>query len=246
MRALISSLLVVSLSANTVLAQQAPPPQPQPQPGYDPNYPPQQGYPQQGYPQQGYPQQGYPQQGYPQQGYPQPYQPGVAYPAQPVMQAQLTVDEQWLLERGFISQGEHIGGGLAAMFIGFGVGQAIQGRWGDKGWIFTVGEAASIVGLFYGVSKAFSCDGYYSNDTYYDDCNGDEGMGIFFVSLLAFSVFRVWETVDAFAAPPSHNRKVRMLRARLGMPVPMYTMMPYVAPARGSDGGGTAGVTFRF
>ena len=221
MRALVSSLLVVSLSANTVLAQQAPPPQPQPQPQ---------------------PQQGYPQQGDP---YGQPYQPGVAYPSQPVMQTQLTVDEQWLLERGFISQGEHIGGGLAAMFLGFGIGQAIQGRWGDKGWIFTVGEAASIVGVFYGVAQAFDCDGRY-NDGYYEENCGDDGFGIFIVSMLAFSVFRVWETVDAFAAPPSHNRKVRMLRARLGMPVPMYTMTPYVAPARGNDGGGTAGVTFRF
>src|SRR5690606_6489502 len=113
----------------------------------------QQGYPQQGYPQQGYPQQGYPQQGYPQQGYGQPY-----YQPQQPIQVQVTPDEQELLERGFISQGQHVGGGLAAMFIGFGVGQAVQGRWSDKGWIFTIGEGLAIAGLFYGVAHAVGCD----------------------------------------------------------------------------------------
>src|SRR5689334_17740720 len=81
---------------------------------------------------QSYPQQQpqYPQQQYPQQGYPQPYpqQQPYGYAPQQPMAVQLTVDEQWLLQRGFITDGEHLGGGLAALFVGFGVGQAVQGR----------------------------------------------------------------------------------------------------------------------
>jgi hypothetical protein len=236
MRAL-GSLLVLTVSASSVFAQPgaAPPPEPPP--------PPQQGYPQQGYPQQGYPQQGYPQQGYPQQGYPQPqpyYQQPLQY-GQP-MQVQLTPDEQSLLDRGFISEGQHIGGGVAALFLGFGTGQAVQGRWAEKGWIFTVGEAASIVLMFYSVGKAISCDDGFDG---YSNC-GDNYFGLFMGSLLALSVFRVWETVDAFTAPPAHNRRVRQLRARLGMPVPMYTKLtPFLAPTRDRDGG-VAGVSLRF
>jgi hypothetical protein len=251
------SLVLVAASASSVFAQPAPDPAPPPagpppQGGYyPPPQQPQQGYPQQGYPQQGYPQQGYPQQGYPQQGYPQQgYGPQYSqqYGQPQPMQVQLTVDEQYLLERGFISEGQHIGGGVAALFLGFGAGQAVQGRWGEKGWIFTVGEGASIVLMFYGLAKAVDCDsGYYSDDYYYDNDCEDNYVGLMVGSLLAFSVFRVWETIDAFTAPPAHNRKVRQLRARLGLPVPMYSKLtPYLAPVRGGDGGGVAGVSFKF
>jgi hypothetical protein len=239
---ILSSVLVVAMSTSVVLAQPGsspapPPPDPQPYP--------QQGYPQQpGYgPQQGYPQQpGYGPQGYPQQ-YPQGYGQQPYGPQAQPMQVQLTVDEQWLLERGYISDGEHIGGGLAALMLGFGIGQAVQGRWSDKGWIFTVGEGVSLLAMFYGIAESFDC-GY---DEYgYDRNCEDKGMGIFFAGILGFTVFRVWETVDAFAAPSAHNRKVRQLRARLGMPVPMYSgLTPFVAPVRNGDGG-TAGLTFRF
>jgi hypothetical protein len=232
----VGSVVLLAVSATTLLAQPAPPPQgyPPPQQGY-----PQQGYPQQGYPQQGYPppQQGYPQQGYPQQGYGQPAPYG--YPQQP-MQVQLTVDEQWLLSRGYISEGEHIGGGLAALFIGFGAGQAIQGRWSDKGWIFTLGEAVSFGAMMYGaIASIDSCWEYESS------CDDDRYIGTIIMGALGFTVFRIWETVDAFAAPSSHNSQVRALHMRLGMPVPAYALTPFIAP-RPNDGGGVAGVSLRF
>jgi hypothetical protein len=200
--------------------------------------PPQQPYPQQGYP----PPQPYPQQGYPQQ---QPY----GYAPRP-MNVQLTVDEQWLLERGYITDGEHLGGGLAALFVGFGVGQAVQGRWGRKGWIFTVGELASMAVMFYGVfhfvdSCAAADQDPYASDQTCEHAFG-QGMGLMLGGALALSVFRVWETVDAFIAPPQHNRQLRDLQMRLGMPVPMYARLrPFVAPTP-DGGGGMAGVALRF
>lgn len=208
----ISSVVVLAMVGGVVQAQPAPAPQ---------TYPPQQsgGWP-------GGP--GAP----PQQPYYGPQQP---------MQVQLTVDEQWLLERGYISDGEQIGGGLVALMFGFGLGQAVQGRWGDKGWIFTLGEGVSIAAMFYGLIQAVDCvDGSGRS------CNGDQGAGIAVAGILGFTVFRVWETVDAFAAPSAHNRKVRALRARLGMPVDMYSRLtPYLTPSRDRDGG-TAGISLRF
>lgn len=238
----VTSLILVALSASTALAQNAPPPPPQ---QYPPQQYPQQGDPQQ-YPQQ-YPPQQYPPQQYPPQQYPPNYGPQYAYPAQPPMQVQLTVDEQWLLERGFISQGEHIGGGVAALFLGFGIGQAIQGRWSDKGWIFTVGEGVAFGAMIYGMMRAFDCSTRYDEyNNSFSDCE-DDGIGIMVVGLLGYSVLRIWETVDAFAAPSAHNRKVRQLRARLGLPVPLYDtrLMPYMAPTRDREGG-VAGFSLRF
>src|SRR5262245_44394392 len=106
-------VLALSGIAYAQPAQQAPQQYPQPQ-----QYPPPQQYPQ-------------PQQ-YPPPQQPPYYGPQYAYPAQrPVMQAQLTLDEQYLLERGFITEGEHLGGGAVALFFGFGLGHAIQGRWSE-------------------------------------------------------------------------------------------------------------------
>jgi hypothetical protein len=60
----------------------------------------------------------------------------------------LTAAEQDLLNRGEISSAEHIGGGIAGAVIGLGIGQALQGRWAERGWLFTLGEGVSMVALF--------------------------------------------------------------------------------------------------
>src|SRR5262245_13896284 len=80
---------------------------------------------------------------------PQPWQPQpYGYSAQPPpMQAQLTLDEQYLLDRGYISDSQRIRGGVASLFFGLGLGQAVQGRWTETGWIFTLGEGVT-AGMF--------------------------------------------------------------------------------------------------
>jgi hypothetical protein len=186
---------------------------------------------------------------YPQQ--PQPYYPQPYYQQQPrPMQVQLTVDEQWLLSRGYISDGEHIGGGIAALFVGFGVGQAVQGRWGHKGYIFTIGELASFGAMIYGaVTLASAC--YDDFDDPYSDggCNETKERrgGVLMVGgLIGISVFRIWEIVDAFAGPSEHNRELHALKMRLGMPDSyVRNVRPYIVPS--ADGGGAlAGVSMRF
>ena len=190
---------------------------------------------------QGYPQP-YPQpqpQPYP-QPQPQPY--GYGYGQQPVMQYQLTLDEQYLLTRGFISDGEWIGGGLANVFFGFGIGQAIQGRWSDRGWIFTLGQGASAVAMIYGMTTLLG-------ECWHDpECPAEgRGVGLMVIGGLGFGVFYIWGAIDAFAVPPEHNRKVRELRMRLGMPIPMYARVaPYVTSPKGDTGGAIGGLTLRF
>jgi hypothetical protein len=175
-----------------------------------------------------------PAQPYPPQAYPAP---GYGY-AQP--QAQLTLDEQYLLERGYISDGELIGGGALALFFGFGLGQAVQGRWSEKGYIFTLADAVTGGVFMWSTFHLIFCfEGCSERDT-------DRYATMMLISGLGHLVFRTWETVDAFSAPGEHNRRLRALHMRLGMPVPMYTrLQPYVAPPRDGDGA-VAGVSLRF
>jgi hypothetical protein len=165
---------------------------------------------------------------------PYTYQPAPPSP-------QLTQDEIELLADGEITDGQHIGGGVASLFLGFGIGHAVQGRWSSRGWIFTLGESASVGLLIYGFAQndCFLAIGHSCSDD-------DDGVGEAIVGLVAFSVFRVWEIIDAFAAPPNHNRRVRELRMRLGYPPPAYGgLQPYVVPSAGGDGA-VGGVTLRF
>jgi hypothetical protein len=227
MRTLCAALLLTALVAGTAVAQpgQTPPIEPYPAPPAQPYPPP---------PPQPYAQpQPYPQ---PPAGYvPAPYQ------YQPV-QVQLTAEEQELLQQGEVSDGQHIGGGLASLFLGLGVGQAVQGRWSETGWIFTLGETASVVSLIVGASKQF-------NDCFDGQVgcrNQSDGDAYLIAGVVGIVVFRTWEVIDAFAGPPKHNRRVRELRMRVGLPAqPMYgKLTPYMNKTR--DGGGTAGVSFHF
>ena len=178
---------------------------------------------------------------------PQPYYGPQPYYAQPQpVQVQLSVDEQWLLQRGYISPGEHIGGGVVSLFFGFGVGQAVQGRWSEKGYIFTVGEAASFGAILWGLQQVVTACDYH--DPYYEDyrCNQtkeNRGATLLIGGLVAMSVFRIWEVVDAFTGPSDHNRRLSALRGRLGYR-DGYALRPFVAPA--GDSGGIAGVSMRF
>ncbi len=169
------------------------------------------------------------------QPYSQPPPPGYA----PVA-LQLTPDQVELLQKGEISEGQHIGGGAVALFFGFGIGQAVQGRYSETGWIFTLGEGASIAALFVGIGRVADCIGD-------ERCSTNNDAGILITGgLIGYLVFRTWGTIDAFTGPAKHNRKVRELRMRLGMPMPMYTqrVVPYVNRTR--DSGATAGLVFHF
>jgi hypothetical protein len=169
---------------------------------------------------------------------PPPPPPPPSYGGYPQAPAGLTADEQRILARGEIGPGEHFGGALLGFFIGFGSGQAVQGRWGDTGWIFTVGEAASIAAIVVGVSSEVE-------DCADDFCDDDENGPLIAIGVIGIIGFRVWEIVDSIAGPASHNRRLHQIQARIGYPQPgYYSVAPFVAPTH--NGGGVAGLTFRF
>lgn len=167
--------------------------------------------------------------------------PGPAPHTQPWTQIQVTPDEYKMLMRGEYTAGEIVGGGLLGTFWGLGLGHAVQGRWSDKGWMFTFGELGSFAMLTYGLVRCLE------EDYYYDDYRNDGGCdtaGLYLAAgAIGYAVFRIWEAIDVWHGPVVHNQKLRELRWRTGYGAPRWSV--FAAPAKG-DGGGIAGITLRF
>jgi len=151
----------------------------------------------------------------------------------------LTEAERKILERGEYDRGEIIGGGLAGSILGLGTGHFIQGRYKEKGWIFTAGELGSFGAMLAGMgicSAAYADD---DEDEWFPD-SFECVTGVAIAGLVSWSAFRVWETVDVWAHPAIHNKKVRRLKDETGAPAITFQVNP-----RGRDGA-TAEIAVRF
>jgi hypothetical protein len=164
------------------------------------------------------------------------YGPPPAYAYQP------TPEEQQLLADGYIDPMRTAIGGVASIFVGFGIGQGVEGRWHDTGWIFTLGETASLAAIIGGAIGVANCGVTIST------CQGgDNASGGFLVGgLVALVGFRIWEMVDAFVGPGIHNDHVHEVRRRLGYRDYAKQLVPYINRPQSSDGGMTAGLSLRF
>ncbi|MFT3699753.1 MAG: hypothetical protein QM831_41785 [Kofleriaceae bacterium] len=151
---------------------------------------------------------------------PQPY---------PTPRLQLTDDEQDEIDAGYISPGQTIGGVMMSL-MGFGIGQVVEGRWHETGYIFTTGEALSITALVIGAANGG-----------FDDacCHHNPNANLLAVGgMIAFMGFHAWEVLDAAVGPTKHNRHVYELRQRAGLE-------GFAVPAS-TGTGGVAGISLRF
>lgn len=142
----------------------------------------------------------------------------------------LTPEEQELLREGDVSGASHVGGIIAAATIGLGTGQLVQGRWLKRGWIFTVGEMVSVAAFGIAASE--------------NDLDPTLVNVLGFSGVIGLIGFHAWEIADAAIVPARHNRRVRFLRARVGLP----TLSLEVRRVReaGNDRGALVGVRIRF
>ncbi|MEO8552877.1 MAG: hypothetical protein ABI678_23020 [Kofleriaceae bacterium] len=151
-------------------------------------------------------------------------------------QAIPTPEEREILAAGEIGTGAHLGGVVASVALGFGTGQAIQGRWSDTGWIFTFGEIASMAVMIKGMR-----DGGLG-DCFEEPCHRNRaGAELAIGGLLAFAVFHTWEVADAIVVPSLHNDRYHHLLGRYGYP--QLALKPYVAP---HGDGAVAGLSLQF
>jgi hypothetical protein len=159
-----------------------------------------------------------------------------------VTREQLSDDDRDLLDDGPIGDGPYIAGGVVGTLLGLGIGHAIQGRYGEKGWIFTVSELASAALIVAGAEECV--DNILVGRT----CSRSASYTIGTWGLLGF---RIWEIVDLWAAPPARNKKYRRLKRRLGESIDEdaavdFILSPIARNEHGISPGISAGVQFRF
>ena len=109
-----------------------------------------------------------------------------------------------------ISNGQYLGGGIASIIPGWGIGHAVQGRYWEKGWIFTVGDLVFVGG--YLTSVFLLVDDLQTAALKGDSRKVGSATKKFSGLSLAFLVgligFRAWEIIDAWNLP-SHYKVVK-------------------------------------
>ena len=96
-----------------------------------------------------------------------------------------------------INNGRYIGGGIASIFLGFGIGHAIQGRWGERGWIFTLGDAIVVGGIVTSTLLTVQNLNAVNIPTGYLVSVGG-------FALLGFAL-RIWSILDAWSLPAHYK-----------------------------------------
>lgn len=113
--------------------------------------------------------------------------------------------QSYLVEETELGYGRYLTGGVTSIVVGFGAGQAVQGRYAEKGWIFTLGETAS-VGMIAG--------GYLWLVPSFEEGESPMGpAGLMLAGFTALVAFRTWGVIDAWSAPyASGNRTAQASR----------------------------------
>lgn len=84
-----------------------------------------------------------------------------------------------------ISTGQYIAGGAMGILLGIGIGHAVQGRYSERGWIFTVSQIGSGIAL-----------GYYL---------AAENEPFVIISAISLIGFRIWELIDVWWLPSTYK-----------------------------------------
>ena len=134
---------------------------------------------------------------------------------------------------GSIGTGRYIAGGVLSIYPGFGIGHAVQGRYLQKGWIFTVGEVASAYVVLDGLGKCGLTAAIYNNGT----CSGTENI---VAGVAVFLGFKIWEIIDAWSGSNHQKKNDEKQNSTNTQPMDIFPLLE----AR-SDGV-IAGVNIRF
>ena len=121
-----------------------------------------------------------------------------------------SASDKRLVAQGPIDDTQYIASGILGTIPGFGLGHAIQGRWKDKGWIFSAGETLG-AGLM--IASGSSCmGGSMMEDN--NDRNGSGGnIALANPGMVTYLGFKVWEIVDIWTYPPAHNKRLKEIES---------------------------------
>ncbi len=102
-------------------------------------------------------------------------------------------------EKTEVSSGQYYAGGAVGSILGWGIGHAIQGRYKEIGWVFTVGEGAAAAASISGAAWMASSlpTGLKWRDAKSSDFSKG-GLALACVGAVAMVGFRIWEIVDVW------------------------------------------------
>ncbi len=104
------------------------------------------------------------------------------------------VSDAAALKYGKMTQGQYVTGGIVGSSVGFGIGHAIQGRYGDRGWIFTLGKSVGL-GLSIAGVAGLSDSNCLNNDDI--ECESDD-LTLTGVGYAMMIGVHIWEVVDVW------------------------------------------------
>ncbi|MFZ3229510.1 MAG: hypothetical protein WA160_04845 [Pseudobdellovibrio sp.] len=102
-----------------------------------------------------------------------------------------------------VSTGKYITGGILGSVIGFGIGHAVQGRYAEKGLLFSVGEA---VGFTLVISGAVKCIDEKDKSTN-KECSSSANSQIL-IGGVAMLGLHIWEIVDVWTGATPVDDKI--------------------------------------
>ncbi len=104
-----------------------------------------------------------------------------------------------------ISRDQYVWGGTVGTILGFGIGHAIQGRYKEKGWIFTLTEGIGAGTIASGIIwTLFS----YKESSKTGDASVGDVMPFVGLGLLGATIilgFRIWEIVDLWSVDHAND-----------------------------------------
>jgi hypothetical protein len=113
----------------------------------------------------------------------------------------LSEEDRRILRIGYIDTTRYVIGGILGTYPGLGIGHAVQGRYSDRGWIFTAGEIGSTAVLAVGAARCLGT-------VYNRPCDD----GLLTLGVVGLLGFKIWEIIDVWVAPIDINRHYRELR----------------------------------
>lgn len=120
----------------------------------------------------------------------------------------MTPSERTLVHQGLVSDEARAGGAALALAVGFGSGQAAQGRWQGAGVVFFAGELVSVSLLAGGLACGAGAG----------DLDGAAGCAVLaWFGLVPLAAFRIAGFVEALVGATNHNRRVRETRSKYGL-----------------------------
>lgn len=159
--------------------------------------------------------------------------PGVTVPTP--QQYTLSDDDRDVLADGEITSDRKLGAAIADVMVGYGVGQAIEGRWRETGWQLAIGDAAFSSVFMVGLMAAALPHG--EPRCVQPGCEPQfHTNAAMIIGLVGLGLVRTGGAIDAVVGANDHNRRVRELRARV-------SKAPYLSS---SGNGVVAGLDLRF